>query len=49
VTAQKISAARRPYRKPTVVAYGSVRDLTQAASAAGMVSDGGMGKMTKTG
>lgn len=39
-SASEAETARKPYRAPTLVPWGSLRDVTQAAGAQG-ASDGG--------
>jgi hypothetical protein len=40
--------AKRPYRKPELVVYGDIREVTRTAGTTAMAGDGGGGSMTKT-
>ena len=48
MTAEKSKTPRKKYKKPVLVTYGSVEQLTNAAGMTSMGADGGPGASTKT-
>jgi len=48
MTVEKPKAPRKEYKKPVLVSYGSVEQLTNAVSSGSMGPDAGPGNSTKT-